>query len=175
MPKRRILPFILLGIINNHPGITGREITDEFSNEIGDFWKASHSQVYPELRRMIDDGWVKTVLRKVNAKEKYYELTEAGKVVLNDWLGQTVEELPIHQDLFSLKLFFINDPKDTRIQQLVTNQVQLLKKDLHHLKKRLALVFPDEQAINRHYGHYLILKRAISRTAGQLAWLQQYL
>lgn len=40
MPKKRILPFIILGIINNRPYITGREITAEFETEIGDFWRA---------------------------------------------------------------------------------------------------------------------------------------
>ena len=175
MPKRRILPFIILGIINNHPEITGREITDEFSNEIGDFWKASHSQVYPELRRMIDDGWIHVSNKPENAKEKYYRLTSDGDKVLDEWLRQTVTELPIHQDLFSLKLFFINDRNDPRIKELVTKQSQLLKADLRHLKHPLALVFPNQRAIERHYGHYLILTRAISRTEGQLQWLQQYL
>lgn len=37
MPKRRILPFIILGIVSNHPHITGREVTAAFSTEIGDF------------------------------------------------------------------------------------------------------------------------------------------
>lgn len=173
MPKRRILPFIILGIVSNHPEITGRQITDEFSTEIGDFWKASHSQIYPELRRMVDDQWLSAITSPQNAKEKYYRITASGQQVLDEWLKEAVDELPIHQDLFSLKLFFINDPTDPRIRQLVAEQTALLKKSLAHLKKRQETIFPDEQAIRRHYGHYLILTRAISRTRGQLAWLKQ--
>ena len=37
MPKRRVLPFIILGIIESHPNLTGKEITQEFTTEIGDF------------------------------------------------------------------------------------------------------------------------------------------
>ena len=49
MPKKRVLPYIILGILKQNPGFTGKEITYQFKNEIGEFWKASHSQVYPEL------------------------------------------------------------------------------------------------------------------------------
>ena len=173
MPKRRILPFIILGIVSNRPRITGREITAEFSTEIGDFWKASHSQIYPELRQMVADQWLTTTTSPQNAKEKYYLITTTGQGVLDEWLGQAVDELPIHQDLFSLKLFFINDPADPRIRQLIATQLALLHQSLAHLRQRQRTVFPNKQAINRHYGHYLILARAISRTAGQLAWLEK--
>lgn len=172
MPKRRILPFIILGIINNHSRITGREITAEFSTEIGDFWKASHSQIYPELRRMVDDGWIQVATSPENAKEKYYDITATGHQVLNDWLDQLVDEVPIHQDLFSLKLFFINDPADKRIGTLIARQIQLLSNELAHLLQRKKKVFPTRAAITRQYGHYLILTRAISRTKGQLKWLE---
>lgn len=173
MPKKRILPFIILGIINDQPEVTGREITGEFSTEIGDFWKASHSQIYPELRRMVGDGWVKAATSKENAKEKYYRLTGKGQAVLDDWLNQLVSSLPVHEDLFSLKLFFINDRRDPRIKELIDQQVKLLQKELAYLRQRQRLVFPNDAAVQAHYGHYLILTRAISRTAGQLRWLAE--
>ncbi|MBB1079230.1 PadR family transcriptional regulator [Limosilactobacillus sp. STM2_1] len=172
MPKKRILPFIILGIINNHPQITGREITAEFDTEIGDFWRASHSQVYPELKRMVNDGWIYDATSKDNAKERYYTLTDEGREILNKWLGQLVTDLPVHEDLFSLKLFFIKDKHDKRIPQLIARQLVLLKKDLKYLMQRRQTVFPNEKTIQNNYGHYLILARAISRTQGQIQWLK---
>lgn len=150
MPKKRILPFIILGIVNTHPQITGREITAEFSTEIGDFWRASHSQIYPELRRMVNDGWVRTSVSKDNAKEKYYEITPSGKEILNDWLDQLVDELPIHEDLFSLKLFFISDMHDKRIPNLITRQLSLLKKELNYLIGRQQKVFFNDKVIKNN-------------------------
>jgi DNA-binding PadR family transcriptional regulator len=172
MPKKRVLPFIILGIINSHPRITGREITNEFSTEIGDFWKASHSQIYPELKRMTSDGWISDLVTAENAKEKYYVITERGHQVLDEWLDQLVDNLPVHEDLFSLKLFFIKDQDDQRIPELISRQLLLLKKELDYLKQRQKKVFPDKNAIKNNYGHYLILTRAISRTAGQIEWLE---
>ena len=173
MPKKRILPFIILGIINNHPQITGREITAEFATEIGDFWKASHSQVYPELKRMFNDGWIYDSKSKNNAKERYYTITAQGHEILNKWLDQLVTDLPIHEDLFSLKLFFIKDQHDERIPQLIVRQLILLKKELNYLEQRRQTVFANEKTIQNNYGHYLILTRAISRTQGQIQWLEE--
>ena len=52
MPKKRILPYIILKILDQNPGLTGKFITNQFKNEIGEFWKASHSQIYPELKKL---------------------------------------------------------------------------------------------------------------------------
>ncbi len=173
MPKKRVLPFIILGITNSEPRITGREITAEFSTEIGDFWRASHSQIYPELKRMVDDKWITVSTSQENAKEKYYEITSAGKTVLDEWLNQLVTELPVHEDLFSLKLFFIKDMNDQRIPELINRQLELLNKELKYLTQREREVFPNQLTIKNHYGHYLILTRAISRTKGQIEWLNE--
>ncbi|QNQ80300.1 PadR family transcriptional regulator [Lactobacillus sp. PV034] len=175
MPKQRILPFILLGIIDCHPQITGKGITNEFNTEIGDFWKASHSQIYPELKRMVADKWITVTQNDDNAKEKYYNLTAEGLEVLNNWLTQAVTKLPIHQDLFSLKLFFIKQANDPRIKDLITRQINLLKQELDHLLERKELIFSKQAMIDNHYGHYLVLTRAISRTQGQLKWLNEEL
>lgn len=162
-----------MGIINNRPYITGREITAEFETEIGDFWRASHSQIYPELKRMVNDGWITASTSQENAKERYYQITSEGQEVLNNWLDQLVTDLPIHEDLFSLKLFFIKDKNDKRIPQMINRQLLLLEKELKYLQQRLKQVFPNKTAIKTNYGHYLILTRAISRTKGQIVWLKE--
>ena len=71
MPKKRILPYIILGILDQNPGSTGKFITNQFKNEIGEFWKASHSQIYPELKKMVEDDWIKQTSDSNNEKEKY--------------------------------------------------------------------------------------------------------
>lgn len=173
MPKRRVLPFIILGIIESHPNLTGKEITQEFTTEIGDFWKASHSQIYPELKRMLADGWIQMNVDSNNAKEKFYTITSKGANVLSNWLDISVDSLPIHEDLFSLKLFFINKQNDPRIKKLFTRQIELLSESLLYLKSREKKLFSAQNQIDENYGHYLILSRAISRTEGQLKWLKE--
>ncbi|MEE6685149.1 PadR family transcriptional regulator, partial [Limosilactobacillus fermentum] len=47
MPAKRILPYVILGIIEEHGQLSGKDITKEFTTDIGEFWKSSHSQIYP--------------------------------------------------------------------------------------------------------------------------------
>lgn len=172
MPKKRILPYIILGILDQNPNSTGRFITNQFKNEIGEFWKASHSQIYPELKKMVEDDWIKQVNDSNNEKEKYYHLTQIGEAKLHDWIDLPIKKLPVMEDLFSLKLFFIQDPNDPRISVLVKEQINLLNKQLAHLKDREKLLFSNKAQREKNYGHYLILERAISRLDNQIKWLK---
>lgn len=165
MPKKRILPYIILGILDQNPGSTGKFITNQFKNEIGEFWKASHSQIYPELKKMVENDWIKQTSDSNNEKEKYYHLTNLGKEKLNSWIDIPINALPVVEDLFSLKLFFIQDPNDPRISTLVNKQ-------LDHLNDREKILFDTQEKRNKNYGHYLILERAISRLDNQIKWLK---
>ncbi|GAA2964874.1 hypothetical protein FC48_GL000672 [Ligilactobacillus murinus DSM 20452 = NBRC 14221] len=50
----------------------------------------------------------------------------------------------------------------------VDYQIDLIAGQLEHLKKRKHLLFEDSSYIQAHFGHYLILNRAIARQEGQL-------
>lgn len=170
MPKKRVLPYIILGILKQNPGISGKEITQQFKNEIGEFWKASHSQIYPELGKMLKDNWIEKHPKENNDKEFDYYLTSEGETILKKWIDQPLE-LPVNHDPFSLKMFFINDKNDDRIHKLINEEKDLLNDQLVHLKVRENVLFNNEKDIQNNYGHYLILTRAISRIEGQIAWL----
>ncbi len=172
MPKKRILPYIILGILKQNPDSSGKFITHQFTNEIGEFWKASHSQIYPELKKMVTSEWIVGKQKDNNEKEIFYSLTPIGEEELANWIRQPITELPINHDLFSLKLFFINQKDDPRLSTLINEEKKLLNVQLIHLKEREKLIFSYDEAIQNNYGHYLILKRAISRIEGQLNWLK---
>lgn len=172
IPKKRILPYIILGLLAQHEGMTGRQITRQFQNEIGEFWKAAHSQIYPELRQMVQDKWIEKYVKADNDKEIYYKLLPLGKQKLTRWIEEPLEDFPVSQDLFSLKLFFIQDVNHPELHRLVQEEIQLLETQLSYLKTREQLLFPDGPDYHHAYGHYLILKRAIARLNSQLTWLK---
>lgn len=174
MSQQRVLPYIILGMLANESGLTDRQMTDLFETEIGQFWKATHSQVHPELKRMVDEKWIEVHELPSNAKERYYAITSLGQTVLDKWLLAPNGPAQ-HRDLFSLKMFFIKDSKDPRIPQLIQEQIELLRDQLESFRARKDLLFSQRQQIKENYGHYLILTRAIARTQTQIQWLEQSL
>ncbi len=149
MPKKRILPYIIMGILKQNPNSTGKELTNQFNEEIGEFWKASHSQIYPELKKMLADDWITETQKENNEKEINYSLTKKGALQLENWIKQPITELAVSYDLFSLKLFFINDQNDPRIAELINKEKALIKTQLQHLYARKKLLFDDQKDIKK--------------------------
>ena len=77
----RTLKYAILGLINREP-MTGYDITREFNNNnLANFWYAKHSQVYPELSRLMEEKLVtcEVVIQGEKLEKKLYSITEAGK------------------------------------------------------------------------------------------------
>lgn len=167
MPKKRILPYVLLGLINNKGQLSGYQISQEFKHEVGDFWHASHSQIYPELSRMKDDGWL---VDNDEDKSTFYTVTPKGYEVLRNWMQ---EPLTDNEEIFSLKLYFIKDETDPLLKILLQQELQLKQAKLEYLQDRLQQVFTSDEVIEENFGHHLILTKAIGRETNQIKWLKE--
>ena len=68
---------------------TGYELATRFDHSMGYFWQASHQQIYRELGRMADAGWV-LVEDDPNGggrRRKTYHVLEAGRQELARWVA----------------------------------------------------------------------------------------
>ncbi|MBU3200921.1 PadR family transcriptional regulator, partial [Clostridium estertheticum] len=68
--------------------LTGYDIKKIFEDEIGEFWRSNHSQIYPELRKLEEQKLISFRLEIVGSKleKKYYTLMDDGKAKLNEWI-----------------------------------------------------------------------------------------
>lgn len=174
--QRNRLQYIILGLLNQRPQ-TGYDLAKAFENEIGEFWQAQHSQIYPMLKRMETAGDIThedTIAGEKLAK-KQYSLTTAGHEKLVAWVSEPSPELAASKDEFILKLYFIKSADDPRLQPMLQEQAVLHRTQLAHLQRRRQTVFPDQTAIDQAYGHYLILDHAIGREQYYVDWLNQLL
>ncbi|WP_443031011.1 PadR family transcriptional regulator [Streptococcus sp. X13SY08] len=171
-----MLPHIILGVMSTGDEfVLGKHIVEYFQAEVGEFWQAAHSQIYPELKRMTKDGWITVHPVPGNIKEKQYSLTDLGREKLSEWMEEPNRDTPQHRDIFSLKMFFIKKMDDERIPGMIEEQIEVLNKHLKRLEIRKDTLFSDPEFISNNYGHYLILKRAIARNRAQIAWLEENL
>jgi DNA-binding PadR family transcriptional regulator len=96
---------VVLGLLSLGPR-SGYDIKTVVDRSTRFFWAASYGQIYPELKRLEEEGLVEGEDQPSGGRNRrVYRLTAAGREALHDWLlGSTVTiEL---RDESLLRLFF---------------------------------------------------------------------
>jgi DNA-binding PadR family transcriptional regulator len=97
--------YVILGALRAEPK-SGYEIKQLVDKAFRFFWAASYGQIYPELRRLRDEGLIEPVGNGVSARRRVrYALTAAGRTALLDWLRTPTAGYEL-RDEGLLKLFF---------------------------------------------------------------------
>lgn len=80
------LRYAILGYLSTAPG-SGYDLAQQLQGGLGWFWSASHSQIYPELKRLEDAGLVESEPTTVGEKleKRVYSITDEGRRVLTTW------------------------------------------------------------------------------------------
>jgi PadR family transcriptional regulator, regulatory protein AphA len=86
---------------------TGYDIKQFVDKSTRHFWAASYGQIYPELRRLEEQGFIAGQSEPTGGRARtVYELTDAGRGALEDWLEPDQEPTFEVRDEGMLKLFF---------------------------------------------------------------------
>ena len=98
---------------------TGYDIKQFVDRSTRHFWAASYGQIYPELRRLEQQGLVRSRPEPSGARARtVYELTQAGERALGGWLGAGGGLTYELRDEGMLKLFFSDLAPETRIENV---------------------------------------------------------
>jgi PadR family transcriptional regulator AphA len=109
------LRHAMLGLLAVEPA-TGYDLTRRFDRSLANAWHASHSQIYPELGRLEDEGMIEVVAQGAR-NSKTYGLTDAGHAELRRWLVE-VEPSRQQRNESAVRMFLaprLLDPPDARI------------------------------------------------------------
>src|ERR1700756_5193368 len=108
MPPPALTPTgrVILGMIalGRQTGYDIKQLVDKSTRH---FWAASYGQIYPELRRLQDQGLGDGREEPSGARARtVYVLTDAGRAALRGWLASDAELVYELRDEGMLKLFF---------------------------------------------------------------------
>ncbi len=81
------LDHILLGLLREPA--TGYDLKNAFRESVGHFWSAELSQIYPTLKRLEQQGLLRSRLEPSpkGPNRRVYTLTEEGRAELLRWIG----------------------------------------------------------------------------------------
>lgn len=152
------LKYALLGFLSTEPA-SGFDLAREFGESMGWFWYASHSQIYPELRRLEAQGLVTSTPEpgRPGREKRIYHLTEEGDKQLQEWLEQPTDYAPV-RDIERVKLLFLDKAP-----------IEVIRRHLEDHKKHYEdLLAAYTQQLNElHRGVFpRLVKRLASQPAG---------
>jgi DNA-binding PadR family transcriptional regulator len=157
---RVILGMLALG---NRTGYEIKQVVDRSTRH---FWAASYGQIYPELRRLENQGLVRGRQEPSGERTRIaYELTDAGAAALDEWLASDEEPLYELRDEGMLKLFFSDSLPDGRVRN-----VRAMRE--RHRRKLAALEALLPKAGEMRPGPRLTLELGIELTQGFIAWCE---
>jgi len=82
----------LLALLMVEP-MTGYDLAKRFGSSVGNVWHAPDSQIYPELRRMAQDGLLEAEEVPFGRKGRKiaYSITEAGRQSFREWMDSDLQ------------------------------------------------------------------------------------
>ncbi|PZU97161.1 MAG: PadR family transcriptional regulator [Leptolyngbya sp.] len=169
------LSHTILAVLSQQP-YSGYDISKRFEESVSCYWQASQQQIYRELGKMEQQGWVvyETLPQAGKPAKKIYSITEAGQGELARWYAAPTDPTPIREDLL--------------VKVLAAPYVAdgLLLQELHHRRqlhcKRLA-TYQAMEALYRAIAHpprseqfrYLTLRRGMRYEQDWIEWCDEVL
>ena len=109
MEQREAYPITygILGLLAFWGPLSGYDIKRLFDHTLSALWGAAQSQIYKELRRMKELGWVEMEREEQEARpdRKIYSITDQGHEALRKWQAQPPEVFQLRDELL-LKVLF---------------------------------------------------------------------
>ncbi|MBS7691777.1 PadR family transcriptional regulator [Pseudomonas lalucatii] len=168
------LRHAILTLLETEPA-SGYDIIRHFKQSLGYFWNAKHQQVYQELRRLSDEGWLLCSEQAQSDKpdRKVYSISPSGRAELRRWLAEPAAPNKIN-DALLVKLYAgaLAEPDNLRAElarHRATHRATL--DSLQEIERQYLALEPQEQARQRL--PYLTLRRGILGEQAWLAWAEE--
>ena len=93
----------LLAILNQGP-CYGYQLRTEFDRRTGSSWPVNVGQIYNTLDRLERDKLIRKSEVDTEQQNTYFEITDAGRTEVRDWLGSPVARSTATRDELAIKL-----------------------------------------------------------------------
>jgi len=166
--------FVALGLVAKEPG-SGYDIAAFADRTVRHFWPISRSQLYTELARLEELGWVSgtKVQQDRYPNKRVYEPTPAGMAALGEWLdAEPKKQHRRGQSLIVLKTFlgaYMNP--DRLADQLEEHraQAETWRAALSAVVARLDAMDPTA---SRHFGR-ASARYGVLQAEATIAWTEE--
>lgn len=164
---------ILVSLINTPA--SGYELAKQFESSVGFFWKATYQQIYRELTKLEDLGWIsaEVIAQETRPDKKLYSVTELGKQQLIEWMNVECEPAVIKDDLL-VKIFAGYLISEHKLIEELEHHCQIHSQKLKVYQDIEQQYFPNPQTLTPEYKfRYLTLRKGIGYETDWISWCEE--
>jgi len=160
------LGHALLGLLAERPR-TGYGLLKHFEQSLAYAWPASHSQIYPELAKLLGAGLIREG-EALPRGGRPYELTDAGLAEVRNWLRETEPSRTVRSEA-TLRLFFLwlLEPEDA--QTYLRAEAERARTVLAELEAIAEQEDPDSPKTR---AYRIALELGLRTTRARLEWAE---
>lgn len=161
--------YVLLGVLALAGPMTGFEIRSFIDQSVQFFWRESFGQIYPELKRLHEEGLIKPASARDRKREAQpWRITQAGRAALRAWLDRPAQVQPMRDETL-LKLFFARFASEESAEHLIAAARTAAEARLAALEKadRAVIAEPDDPDL---LNSLTVIARGQIAARATLAW-----
>lgn len=174
MARTSLTKFSILGILTLKKRISGYEIKQMMDYGVERIWHASYGQIYPLLKNLEKDGLIRSfqVGQDKKPDKKEYQITKAGKDILDSWLGK-VPSLPKSKNEIILKVAFANNYKKEELIKLIQEYKARLEDSLKTHKEHIQMIDRECDVVRFYHPIREIALFMSYKTEAEIKWCEE--
>jgi PadR family transcriptional regulator, regulatory protein AphA len=167
---------VILGMLAARPR-SGYEIKQLVDGSARFFWAASYGQIYPELKRLENEGMIAGTDSAQGARQRtVYKLTAAGKRAVREWIAGPPQVFEL-RDEGLLELFFAGSVDPARLPEIAREcaaEAAQTAAALRAVREELDAEGPDETPEHKpDAGSLAVLRYGIEANEWAAEWFER--
>lgn len=166
------LPHAILTALLEKPS-SGLELARRFDRSIRYFWSATHQQIYRELNKLEETGYItaREEPETLQGQKKTYEVLPAGRTALVHWVGAGQNPRPI-RDVMLLRMRAAAVVGIDGIEPELRRHLEVHRRQLDEYLGIEARDFADQSTDEQRLRH-LVLRAGIGLEGFWTEWLTE--
>ncbi len=156
--------------------MSGYDLAKNFDASIGFFWRASHQQIYRELGKLREKGFVER--QEINQSGKpnriLHTITPNGRTALLNWSKKPSRQ-PAFKDDLLVKLYAIEDIDLQTLKEGLAMRMEQHQSNLSKFKRIKERYYTGRELSVNQKGKAIALDMGIEEQMSRIQWLDQAL
>lgn len=161
-PQPMSLPHALLTVLVERP-TSGAELASRFDRTLGFLWQATHQQIYRELKRIEEAGWVESSPVEAGlGRKRIYQVLAEGRQELRRWVAEEADPRPLRDEIL-IRIHAEAAIGPAGLEADIARRLGLHQDRLEQLLRVEKRDFADQEGSREQRLRHLLLKAGIAQ------------